>query len=290
MTDKKAQKKVTEKDLKKSYWIWTLFNSSAFSMERMQAPMFAYMMSPIIKRLYGDNPEEIKNALVRHMVLFNTEPQIGIVANGVTIALEEQRANGAPISDETINAVKTGIMGPMAGIGDSLNGATLVPILLAIGMSMSQDTGSVLGPIFYILSYLTIILLLSYYLFKFGYKYGMEATQQLAEGGFKRITSSFAVLGLIVAGGIGASITALSTPLGYSAGEMAISVQAMLDGIFPRLLPFLLTLWLWWGMRHRGWAITRILLAVFLVTLVGYLPGFLGNIFDISWLSALRIF
>jgi D-glucosaminate-specific PTS system IID component len=290
MTEDVVEKKVEKSDLDKSFWIWTFFNSSAFSMERMQAPMFVYMMSPIIKRLYGDDPAEIKKALIRHMAFFNTEPSIGIVAHGVTIALEEQRANGSPISDEAINAVKAGIMGPMAGIGDSLNGATLVPVLLAIGMSMSQDTGSAIGPIFYIITYLLIILSLSYYLFKFGYQYGMTAMRQLAESGFRRITTSFAVLGLLVAGGIGASIISLSTPLGYSSGEMTISIQQMLDNIFPQLLPLLLTLWLWWGMRHRSWVINRVLGMILLVLGIGFLPGFLGTVFNISWLSALRLF
>jgi PTS system mannose-specific IID component len=105
-------KTLTKGDLNRAWWIWTFFNLSAFSMERMQAPAFVYMMSPIIKRLYSDNPEEIKSALKRHMVFFNTEPQTGVIAHGVTVALEQQRANGAPINDEMINGIKAGIMGP----------------------------------------------------------------------------------------------------------------------------------------------------------------------------------
>ena len=122
-------KTITKRDLNRAWWIWTFFNLSAFSMERMQAPAFVYMMSPIIKRLYSDNPEEIKSALKRHMVFFNTEPQTGVIAHGVTVALEQQRASGAPINDEMINGIKAGIMGPMAGIGDSMIPGTLIPIL-----------------------------------------------------------------------------------------------------------------------------------------------------------------
>lgn len=290
MSEAITQKKLEKKDLTKAWWIWTFFNLSAFSMERMQAMAFVYTMAPIIKRLYSDKPEEIKKALTRHMVFFNTEPQTGVIAHGVTAALEEQRANGAPISGEAINSVKAGIMGPMAGIGDSMIPGTLIPILLAIGMAMSADTGSAIGPIFYIVSYLVIILSLSYWLFMFGYKYGMTSMRELAEGGFRRVTSSFAVLGLIVAGGIGAAIIGLSTPLAYSAGEMSISVQGTLDNIFPKLLPLLLTLWLWWGMRQRGWPINKALGMTFLALLIGYLPAFLGSIFNIPWLAALSIF
>jgi D-glucosaminate-specific PTS system IID component len=290
MSEAMTQKKIEKSDLKKAWWIWTFFNLSSFSMDRMQAMAFIYMMSPILKRLYGDKPEEMKKALIRHMVFFNTEPQTGVIAHGVTAALEEQRANGAPISDDAINAVKAGIMGPMAGIGDSMIPGTLIPILLAIGMAMSQDTGSAIGPIFYIVSYLVIILSLSYWLFMFGHRYGTTAMRQLAEGGFGRVTSSFAVLGLIVAGGIGAGIVSLSTPLAYAAGEMSISVQGTLDSIFPKLLPLFLTLWLWWGMRRKGWPINRALGMIFLVLFIGYLPGLLGLLFNIPWLAALSIF
>ncbi len=126
-----TEKTLSRSDLNRAWWIWTFFNLSAFSMERMQAPAFVYMLSPIMKRLYGDNPDEIKSALKRHMVFFNTEPQTGVIAHGVTVALEQQRASGAPINDEMINGIKAGIMGPMAGIGDSMIPGTLIPILLA---------------------------------------------------------------------------------------------------------------------------------------------------------------
>jgi mannose/fructose/N-acetylgalactosamine-specific phosphotransferase system component IID len=259
-------------------------------MERMQAPSFVYMMSPILRRLYGDNPEEMQKALKRHMVFFNTEPQTGVIAHGVAAALEEQRANGAPIDDDGINSVKAGIMGPMAGIGDSMIPGTLIPILLAIGMGISQDNGSALGPIFYIVSYLAIILSLSYWLFMFGYRRGMSSMRDLAAGGFRKVTATFAVLGLVVAGGVGAGITNLVTPLTYTSGELSISIQGLLDTIFPKLLPLALTLWLWDGMRRRGWPINRALGMTFLVLFVGFLPGLIGGIFNIEWLSAISIF
>lgn len=293
-TATQTEKALSKGELNRAWWIWTFFNLSAFSMERMQAPAFVYMMAPIIRRLYGGNPEEVKSALKRHMVFFNTEPQTGVIAHGVTIAIEQQRASGAPVNDEMINGIKAGIMGPMAGIGDSMIPGTLIPILLAVGISLSQGTGSPIGPIFYIIAYPLIILLISHYLFMFGYRYGMSSMRELAEAGFKRITSSFAVLGLIVAGAIGASIITLTTPLTYTSGTgksmVQVSIQKTLDGIFPQLLPLLLVIFLWWGMRRRGWPINRALLVTLVVILIGYLPGLIGSLFNIPVLSAFRIF
>jgi PTS system mannose-specific IID component len=97
-----TEKKATLAELRRAWWIWTFFNLSAFSMERMQSPAFVYTLSPFLKKFYGDDPVEFKAALKRHMVFFNTEPQTGVIAHGVTVALEEQRANGAPIDDDLI--------------------------------------------------------------------------------------------------------------------------------------------------------------------------------------------
>ena len=282
-------KKVTQQDLDKAWWNWMFFWASAFSMERMQSISFIHCLSPVLKKFYGDDKEGMTSALKRHMVFFNTEPQTGVIANGVTIALEEQRFNGAPIDDEMINAVKAGIMGPMAGIGDSMIPGTLIPILLAIGMGMSQD-GSPLGAIFYMVAYLAIILSLSHWLFNLGYKYGTEVMGELASGSFRKVTSTMAVLGLVVSGGIGASIISLSTPLGFASGELAVSLQSTLDSIFPSLLPLILTLWLWRGMRTKGWPINRALGMVFLVIGIGYLPGLIASLFNVPFLEMLRIF
>ena len=82
-------------------------------------------MLPVIKRLYTD-PEDIKAALKRYLVFFNTEPSfIGNVIPGICASLEEERANGADISDEMINGLRTGLMGPLAGVGDSLAGGII---------------------------------------------------------------------------------------------------------------------------------------------------------------------
>jgi len=282
-------KKVTQQDLDKAWWNWMFFWASAFSMERMQSIAFIHCLSPVLKKFYGDDKEGMTSALKRHMVFFNTEPQTGVIANGVAIALEEQRFNGAPIDDEMINAVKAGIMGPMAGIGDSMIPGTLIPILLAIGMGMSEG-GSPVGAIFYIIAYNVIMLFLSHWLFNMGYKYGTEVMGELASGSFRRVTSTMAVLGLIVSGGIGASIIGLSTPLGFASGELAVSVQQTLDNIFPTLLPLILTLWLWRGMRTKGWAINKALGMVFLVIGIGYLPGLIASLFNVPFLEMFRIF
>lgn len=91
-------KKLDRKDVKNAAWTWMFFHHCAQNFERMQGLAFCHTMSKPLEKLYGDNPEELKAALTRHMQFFNTEPQLGSVIPGITIALEEARANGGEVN------------------------------------------------------------------------------------------------------------------------------------------------------------------------------------------------
>ena len=114
------EKRLSKKDVVKAFWRWTFFSHANYNYERLEATGLVHSYKHVIKKLYGDEPEEYKACIKRHMQFFNTEPHIGGVIPGIVLAMEEERANGAPITDEAINGVKTGLMGPFAGIGDTL--------------------------------------------------------------------------------------------------------------------------------------------------------------------------
>lgn len=145
------KRSLTKKEVVKAFWRWTFFSHANYNYERLEATGLVFAMKPVIKKLYGDRPDEYKACIQRHMQFFNTEPHIGGVIPGIVLAMEEERANGAPITDEAINGVKTGLMGPFAGIGDTLWQGTLTPILLAFGISLGSQ-GNLLGPVIYIIN------------------------------------------------------------------------------------------------------------------------------------------
>ena len=138
MMDEGKKVSLTRRDVQRSFWLWTFFSHANYNYERLQGTAFAQAMTPIIRKLYKD-PDEIKAALKRHLVFFNTEPNVGGVIHGAVIAMEEQRANGAPIDDDAINSVKSGLMGPLAGIGDVISQGTITPILLPSGSASRPD-------------------------------------------------------------------------------------------------------------------------------------------------------
>ena len=180
MEEQMKKVELSKKDVVRSFWRWTFFSHANYNYERLAGTGFCHAMAPIIEKLYKDKPEEYKAAVQRHMVFYNTEPHFGGVINGMVIAMEEERANGAEISDEAINGIKTGLMGPFAGIGDTLWQGTLTPILLSIGISLASN-GSLAGPIVYTILMMGIMLGLAYFVWMRGYTAGKEGLQKILE-------------------------------------------------------------------------------------------------------------
>ena len=132
MVDKTEVKKLTAGDIRGVFMRSNLFQGS-WNFERMQALGFCFCMVPAIRRLYPENNDDRKAAIKRHLEFFNTHPYVAAPVLGVTLAMEEQRANGAPIDDAAINGLKVGLMGPLAGVGDPIFWGTVRPVFAALG-------------------------------------------------------------------------------------------------------------------------------------------------------------
>lgn len=160
------ERKLTDGDIR-SMFIRSNFLQGSWNFERMQALGFCFATVPIIKRLYPENNEDRKQAIRRHLEFFNTQPFVAAPIHGVVAAMEEERANGAPIDDGAINSVKIGMMGPFAGVGDPIFWGTARPIISALGASLAIN-GSILGPILFFVLFNIVRLCARY----FGIVYG----------------------------------------------------------------------------------------------------------------------
>ena len=66
--------------------------------------------------------EDLSGALKRHLLLYNCNVTAGGLILGTTIAMEEQRAKDpSKMPDMAITGLKTGLMGPVAALGDSFD-------------------------------------------------------------------------------------------------------------------------------------------------------------------------
>ena len=182
-------------DRKKVWWRSTFLQGS-WNYERMQNLGWAYAMIPAIKRLYTQKDDQAA-ALERHLEFFNTHPYVASPILGVTLALEEERANGAAIDDAAIQGVKIGMMGPLAGIGDPVFWFTVRPILGALGASLALS-GNIMGPIIFFFGWNIIRMAFLWYTQEFGYKAGSEITKDMSGGILQDITKGASILGMFI--------------------------------------------------------------------------------------------
>ena len=195
MAEKKVQ--LSKKD-RLSVALRSTFLQGSWNYERMQNGGWCFAMIPAIKKLYTTKEDQIA-ALKRHLEFFNTHPYVASPVIGVTLALEEDKANGAPVEDSAIQGVKVGMMGPLAGVGDPVFWFTARPILGALGASLAMG-GSILGPILFFVLWNVIRWAFMWYTQEFGYNVGTKITEDLSGGLLQKVTKGASILGMFVLG------------------------------------------------------------------------------------------
>lgn len=230
-----GEKRLTKKDLNALFWRSFPLNIM-WSFDRQMNVGFCYDMIPVIKRLYDKTDDRIE-AYKRHLEFYNIQVTFNPLVAGIVASMEEENANNPEFDTASINAMKASLMAPLSGIGDSLIASTLRMIATGIvtGLCLS---GSLLGPILFLLLYNVPTILIRWFGLKYGYSLGSGMIAKLNSSDIMRkVTSSLAIVGLMVVGGMVASTVSVTTPLALNFGDTAFKLQETLDGIFPALLP-----------------------------------------------------
>lgn len=274
MSDKNINEKgkLSKKELNTIWYRWAFTHLSSMSYEKLQAHAWAYSYIPFVKKYYKNHPEKAKELLVRHSMFYNTEPQTGQLVNGIVASLEEQIALGGEVSSEMPVNIKTTLMGPLAGIGDSIIQGIIVPILLSIAMGLAVG-GNALGPIFYIVAYAIIGVTISYFCFHSGYKLGVNAIDFIVGEDAKRITDAFNILGIMVIGGLASSNIVLNAKINIPMGDNVKVLQEVLDSIFPGILPLAMVILAWYLISKKRLSATKVIIILTVISTVGVLIG-----------------
>ncbi|WP_326717700.1 PTS system mannose/fructose/sorbose family transporter subunit IID [Vagococcus jeotgali] len=297
---------LTKKDRMSVAWRSTFIQGS-WNYERMQNGGWCYSMIPAIKKLYKTK-EDQSAALKRHLEFFNTHPYVASPILGVTLALEEDRANGSEVDDVAIQGVKVGMMGPLAGVGDPVFWFTVRPMLGALGASLAMG-GSILGPIIFFVAWNLIRWAFMWYTQEFGYKAGSKITEDLSGGVLQDITKGASILGMFVLAALvqrwvsisfkpivsrvpldkGAYVEWDQLPAGAEGIKMAfqevasgkaltdiktVTLQQNLDDLIPGLVPLLLTFFCMWLLKKKVSPIV-IIIGLFAVGILGHVIGLL---------------
>lgn len=240
---------LSEKEQNQLYRRYLAYGCPGVDAVYLQGKSWPWWLLPFYKKYYDE--EGIKENILRHFTWYNTEPIAGSLIFGIVLGLEERKAIYGDVEPEMITALKSGLMGPVAGIGDSLIQATLIPILITMTLAISSESGSILGPLFYIVALLAIILSFGYVLFKRGYKLGQKSIDFFGNAGIANITKSIAIFGLIVVGCLASTKVKLPLNIVFESNGAETNLQDALNSIFPNILGLGLCLFFYWLLKYK---------------------------------------
>lgn len=265
---------ITKKDLWRTFR-YALAIESGNCTTRQEADGILQGMIPVLDKVYEDKSKRAE-AYQRHCELFLTEGRMASICIGISCAMEERNAKVGDIDVDSINAIKVALMGPLAGVGDSLLHGTLRPIMAGLACSMVTASGytSAIGP-FLFFAVMTIVgMAVRYFgIFK-GYEGGLALVANLQEGGMlDRLTKYAGIAAFTVCGGFISSLVYVTLNVSYTQGETVIALQEVLDGLMPNLIPLLYTLLMYWLIDKKK---VNIILLMFITILLGVAGVYVG--------------
>lgn len=262
LNDGTQRYQVTKKDLKKTADRYNFMACNIFNYESQMGPAVAWAMAPVLRKIYKKD-EEYKEALNNHFNYFNSTTVMSSMILGATLAIEEKDGIEAK---ETVQSLKTSLMGPFAGVGDTLVWVLWPTIMGSISGYMAQQ-GNPLGAIIWFIANI-IFWFVKRKMFEVGYTSGTKLITNLGKS-LTTFTEATSIMGLSVVGALIASSVKMTTALNFKVGEVSLALQTdVLDRIMPSLLPVLLTALVYKLLGNKKWTATKLILLIIVIALV----------------------
>ncbi|MDR1794039.1 MAG: PTS system mannose/fructose/sorbose family transporter subunit IID [Erysipelotrichaceae bacterium] len=248
-----------------------IYQWQSFSYEAMQSTGFTQAIGPALEKIYDGDKELIAEKLDKYLAFYNTENNMSQIIMGACLAIEE---TGSENATDTSLAIRTGLMGPFAGLGDSLFKISCKVIVGSLVGYMALQ-GSLVGLFIDILVEMVGFNIIKYNFFKLGYSQGTSFITKNQDR-IKALMNAAVVLGLTVVGCMIPSTVKIATKLVYTNGDAVQAIQTdILDKIFPYLLPVCVTALVYWGLGLKKMTTVRmvwlIIAAAILLTVAGIL-------------------
>ena len=267
---------LTSKEVNRAWLLWLFNNQACYNYERMMGIGFLHAMTPAFRKLYKDNMDLRIEAMQRHTSFFNCEPCLGSSIVGLVLAMEEQKALGAELDNDAITSIKTGLMGPLSGIGDTLIQGVILPLLIAFAVDFAKG-GNWVIPLVFSLVMAIIVFGISRFGFLLGYRKGSDAILSMLENGvIKRLISAASIMGCMVLGALVVNFVTMKCGISIPQAEGSFSMQEQLfDAILPSMLPLLLTLGCY-KLLKAGKSSVLVMLVIIAIGVIGGLTGILS--------------
>lgn len=262
--------KLTLKERRNAAWRWSFIGSNNINYGTLQGTGYAWAVAKTLRKIYPNDDDYVEAMKVEYEY-FNITPYMGPLVIGSDIAMQEQQGTD---SLEAVRSLKTSLMGPISGIGDSLLWVLYPTIMGSISGYMALD-GNPLGAIAWIILNLALVWM-RLKLFDIGYTSGIRLITDRADE-LNAITEAASVMGLTVVGSLIATVVKVFTPLEFTFGDVTLGVQAeVFDQIMPALLSVILVAVVYWLMEKKNWGFLKVIITLIVFSLIGSYFGILG--------------
>lgn len=262
--------KLSKKERRSAAWRWSLIGSNNINYGTLQGTGYAWSMAKSLRKVYPNDDDYVEAMKVEYEY-FNITPYMGPLVVGADLAMQEQEGTE---SLEAVRSIKTSLMGPLSGIGDSLLWVLYPTIMGSISGYMALE-GNPLGAIIWMILNLGLVWM-RLKLFDLGYESGTRLITDMADK-LSAITEAASVMGLTVVGSLIATVVKVYTPLEFTFGDVSLGLQEeIFNKILPSLLPVLLTLLVYWLMEKKKWGFLKIIFSLIILSLICSFFGILG--------------
>ncbi|MCG0661779.1 N-acetylgalactosamine permease IID component [Lactiplantibacillus plantarum] len=267
MMNKQPTTKITKKDRRRAAVRYNFMACNIFNYESQMGPAVAWALAPALRKIYDDD-DEYQEALENHFNYYNSTTVMSSLILGASLAMEERDGIKAKTA---VQSLKTSLMGPMAGVGDTLVWVLWPTIMGSISGYMALQE-NLLGAIVWLIANI-VFWFVKLKMFDIGFTSGTKLITSLGER-LNIFTESASIVGLSVVGALVATVVKISMPVKFAVGKVTLNLQTgIFDKIMPALLPALLTLLIYHLLGNKKWTPTKIILLVIAISLVGTFLG-----------------
>lgn len=267
----KTNYKLTKKDFNQINRRNLFFNQLGWNYEKMQGSGYLFIMLPQLRKLYGDHTPELKKAMKTHNQFFNTNPSVNMIIQGIDLAIESKEGVETL---ETISGLKTGLMGPLAAIGDSIFASLLPAILGSIAANMAVQ-GNAFGLLIWLIANF-IIMYIRWIQLPLAYHEGTTLVTKM-QGQLNALTDAATLLGVYVVGALVATLINIQVPFVAHIGKVTVTLQNEIDMILPKIVPGLLVGLIYWLLGRKNMTSTKAIFIVIIVAVICSALGILGK-------------
>lgn len=266
------EKKLTKVDYTKTMIrAWILQNG--FNYSNYQGNGYSYVIYPALRKIYGEDREGLCQDLAENCEFYNTNPNLLPFVTSLHLAMAEE---GIPYSE--IRGLKMALMGPLAGIGDSLSQFCLAPLYSTVFSSLAMQ-GMAFAPVGFLIAINATLLAIKAVMCDLGHKLGTSVIERLSKE-MAIISACASMVGVTVIAGLAAKFVKMTVAIQFAAGaaeegvkQSTVNIQGMLDNIAPALLPMLYMLLMYYLIKKRNWNTYQL---VILTIIAGVLLSVLG--------------